>query len=98
MGRVGHRVASRCASSSSRRPHRGSSRSIRPRGQEGDADLLDPHRSAAPIWFQDKAHRPPRNRIHVDVSVPHDQAMTRVAAILVPVPVLECTCCLPAAA
>ena len=50
--------------------------------QAGEADLLDPRRSAAPIWFQDKAHRPPRNRIHVDVSVPHDQAKARIAAIV----------------
>jgi len=48
----------------------------------GDADLLDPRRCAPPIWFQHKAHRPPRNRIHVDVSVPHDVAEERVAGIL----------------
>ena len=34
------------------------------------------------MWFQDKQHVSPRNRIHVDVSVPHDQAQARVDAIL----------------
>jgi 4a-hydroxytetrahydrobiopterin dehydratase len=47
----------------------------------GDEDLVDPHWRAAPIWFQDMdAPRPQRNRIHVDVFVPHDQAEARVAA------------------
>jgi 4a-hydroxytetrahydrobiopterin dehydratase len=49
----------------------------------GDEDLVDPRGSGPSIWFQDMdAPRPQRNRIHVDVSVPHDQADDRVAAAL----------------
>jgi 4a-hydroxytetrahydrobiopterin dehydratase len=51
--------------------------------QVGDEDLLDPHASGPPFWFQRMdAPRPQRNRIHVDVFVPHDQAEARVAAAL----------------
>jgi len=47
----------------------------------GDEDLADPHGSGPSFWFQQMdAPRPQRNRIHVDVSVPHDQAQARVAA------------------
>jgi 4a-hydroxytetrahydrobiopterin dehydratase len=49
----------------------------------GDADLLDPHRSQPSFWFQQMdAARPQRNRIHVDVYVPRDQAEARLAAAL----------------
>jgi 4a-hydroxytetrahydrobiopterin dehydratase len=49
----------------------------------GDEDLLDPHSRGPSMWFQAMdGPRPPRNRIHVDVFVPHDQAETRVAAAL----------------
>jgi len=49
----------------------------------GDADLLDPHSRGPSLWFQEMdAPRPQRNRIHVDVSVPHDQAEARVAAAI----------------
>jgi 4a-hydroxytetrahydrobiopterin dehydratase len=49
----------------------------------GDEDLVDPHRSGPTLWFQEMdAPRPQRNRIHVDISVPHDQAEARVAAAL----------------
>lgn len=48
----------------------------------GPADILQPDLIGPPIWFQDKAHVAPRNRIHVDVSVPHDVATARVDAIL----------------
>lgn len=49
--------------------------------QVGDEDLLDPHSTGPPIWFQQMdAPRPQRNRIHIDVFVPHDQAEARVAA------------------
>ncbi len=48
----------------------------------GPADILQPDLIGPPIWFQDKAHVPPRNRIHVDVSVPHDVALERVDRIL----------------
>ena len=51
--------------------------------QVGDEDLLDPRDEGPPIWFQEmEAERPQRNRIHVDVFVPHDQAEERVAAAL----------------
>lgn len=49
----------------------------------GDEDLLDPHRSQPSFWFQQMdAERPQRNRIHIDVYVPRDQAETRLAAAL----------------
>lgn len=49
--------------------------------QVGDEDVVDPHGHGPAIWFQDMdALRPQRNRIHVDISVPHDQAEARVAA------------------
>ena len=51
--------------------------------QVGDEDLLDPRDEGPPIWFQQMdSERPQRNRIHVDVFVPHDQAEERVAAAL----------------
>jgi 4a-hydroxytetrahydrobiopterin dehydratase len=51
--------------------------------QVGDEDLLDPHLQGPPFWFQQMdAPRPQRNRIHIDVYVPHDQAEARVAAAL----------------
>ena len=50
--------------------------------QVGGEDLLDPHRQDPPVWFQQMdAPRPQRNRIHIDLYVPHDQAEARVAAI-----------------
>jgi 4a-hydroxytetrahydrobiopterin dehydratase len=49
----------------------------------GDEDLLDPHGRGPSIWFQRMdAPRPQRNRIHVDISVPHDQAEARIAAAI----------------
>jgi 4a-hydroxytetrahydrobiopterin dehydratase len=49
----------------------------------GDEDLVDPQGRGPAIWFQRMdAPRPQRNRIHVDVSVPHDRAEARVAAAL----------------
>jgi 4a-hydroxytetrahydrobiopterin dehydratase len=49
----------------------------------GDEDLLDPHGRGPSFWFQDMdAPRPQRNRIHIDISVPHDQAEARVAAAI----------------
>lgn len=45
--------------------------------------LVDPHRIGPQFWFQQMdAPRPQRNRIHIDVSVPHDVAEKRVAAAL----------------
>jgi 4a-hydroxytetrahydrobiopterin dehydratase len=44
-------------------------------------DLADPSRINPPFWFQQMdAPRPQRNRIHIDVTVPHDVAVARVAA------------------
>ncbi|MGH2391105.1 MAG: VOC family protein [Chloroflexota bacterium] len=49
----------------------------------GDEDLVDPHGRGPSIWFQQMdAPRPQRNRIHVDISVPHDQAEARIAAAI----------------
>ena len=49
----------------------------------GNEDLEDPRLQGPPLWFQQMdAPRPQRNRIHVDVFVPHDQAEARVAAAL----------------
>jgi len=47
------------------------------------AGLADPLGQGPAIWFQQMdAPRPQRNRIHVDVSVPHDEAHQRIAATL----------------
>lgn len=52
------------------------------RGVE-DEDVFDLDRQGAPFWFQQMdAPRPGRNRIHIDVYVPHDQAEGRVAAAI----------------
>ncbi len=49
----------------------------------GDEDLLDPNLQGPPFWFQQMdAPRPQRNRIHIDLYVPHDQAEARVAAAI----------------
>jgi 4a-hydroxytetrahydrobiopterin dehydratase len=45
-------------------------------------ELVDPKRRGPLFWFNDKPHRAGRNRIHVDVSVPHDLAEARVQAVL----------------
>jgi 4a-hydroxytetrahydrobiopterin dehydratase len=51
--------------------------------QVDEADLLDPRRQGPPFWFQQMdAPRPQRNRIHIDVYVPRDQAEARVAAAI----------------
>jgi pimeloyl-ACP methyl ester carboxylesterase/pterin-4a-carbinolamine dehydratase len=48
-----------------------------------DEDLIDPRGRGPSFWFQQMdAPRPQRNRIHLDVWVPHDQADARVAAAL----------------
>jgi 4a-hydroxytetrahydrobiopterin dehydratase len=45
--------------------------------------LVDPRRVGPAFWFQQMDEsRPQRNRIHVDVTVPHDQAEARVAAAI----------------
>jgi 4a-hydroxytetrahydrobiopterin dehydratase len=49
----------------------------------GDEDLLDPRGRGPGIWFQPMdSPRPQRNRLHIDVFVPHDVAEARVAAAL----------------
>jgi 4a-hydroxytetrahydrobiopterin dehydratase len=51
--------------------------------QVGEEDLADPKREEPYFWFQQMdAPRPQRNRIHIDLYVPHDQAEARVAAAL----------------
>lgn len=52
------------------------------RGEGGPVEELnDPHRHKPIVCFQQlDAPRPHRNRIHLDVWVPHDQAEARVAA------------------
>jgi 4a-hydroxytetrahydrobiopterin dehydratase len=45
--------------------------------------LVDPRRIGPAFWFQQMdAERPQRNRVHVDVTVPHDVADERIAAAL----------------
>lgn len=49
----------------------------------GDEDVVDPHSHGPSVWFQQMdVPRPQRNRVHLDISVPHDQAEARVAAAL----------------
>lgn len=49
----------------------------------GSGDLADPARLGPPVWFQQMDEpRAERNRFHVDVSVPHDVAESRVGAAL----------------
>ncbi|HEY6316173.1 MAG TPA: VOC family protein [Streptosporangiaceae bacterium] len=51
-------------------------------GRAGPQDgLVDPLGQGPAVWFQQMdAPRPQRNRIHFDVSVPHDEAHLRIAA------------------
>ena len=57
-----------------RRPDRPPGRSV---------ELVDPARLGPTVWFQQMDEpRPQRNRIHLDVTVPHDVADARVAAAL----------------
>ena len=52
-----------------------------PGGPAPGAGLVDPLGQGPAIWFQQMDEpRPQRNRIHLDVSVPHDDAEQRVAA------------------
>lgn len=53
------------------------------RERDDDVDLLDPLSRGPALWFQQMDQpRSQRNRIHVDIFVPHDQAEDRVAAAL----------------
>jgi 4a-hydroxytetrahydrobiopterin dehydratase len=48
-----------------------------------DGSVVDGLRHLPAIWFQrTDEHRPQRNRIHLDITVPHDEADSRVAAAL----------------
>ena len=50
---------------------------------DGDDASVDSYGRAPAFWFQQMdAPRPQRNRIHVDVTVPHDVATQRIAAAL----------------
>jgi len=53
-------------------------------GRSGPTDaVVDPAWESPAIWFQQMdAPRPQRNRIHFDVSVPHDEARNRIQAAL----------------
>lgn len=53
-------------------------------GDEGPAGaLVDPVRQGPAVWFQQMDRpRPQRNRIHIDVTVPHDEAAHRIEAAL----------------
>ena len=53
-------------------------------GRSGPWDgLVDPLGQGPSVWFQRMdAPRPQRNRIHFDVSVPHDEAEPRIQAAL----------------
>lgn len=53
-------------------------------GYDGPTDpVVDPTGAGPAVWFQQMdAPRTQRNRIHLDVSVPHDEAQARVTAAL----------------
>ena len=55
----------------------------RPPAPDASPALVDPAGIGPAFWFQQMdAPRPQRNRIHVDVTVPHDVAQARVAAAI----------------
>lgn len=48
-----------------------------------DGSLIDPDRIGPSLWFQQMdSPRPQRNRIHLDITVGHDEGPARVAAAL----------------
>ncbi len=50
--------------------------------KDGD-ESVDPHGRGATFWYQQMDEpRPQRNRIHIDVTVPHDVAQARIDAAL----------------
>jgi 4a-hydroxytetrahydrobiopterin dehydratase len=53
-------------------------------GRSGPEDaLVDPFGQGQSLWFQQMdAPRPQRNRLHFDVSVPHDEAHPRIEATI----------------
>jgi 4a-hydroxytetrahydrobiopterin dehydratase len=49
----------------------------------GDGEVTDPQGRQVALWFQETdAHDEPRQRFHIDVSVPPDQAQARISAAL----------------
>jgi 4a-hydroxytetrahydrobiopterin dehydratase len=51
--------------------------------QSGDEGIEDPLWHSVNVWFQEMdAPRPQRNRFHIDVYLPRDQAESRIAAAL----------------
>jgi 4a-hydroxytetrahydrobiopterin dehydratase len=49
----------------------------------GDGEVADPQGRQAPVWFQETdAHDEPRQRFHIDITVPPDQAQVRISAAL----------------
>jgi 4a-hydroxytetrahydrobiopterin dehydratase len=51
--------------------------------RDSPADLIDPRFRGPSLWFQQMdAPRPQRNRLHIDIWVPHDQGEARVAAAI----------------
>jgi 4a-hydroxytetrahydrobiopterin dehydratase len=54
-----------------------------PDEHDDGAALVDPLRLGPAVWFQQLDRpRPQRNRLHLDVCVPHDEAQERLAAAL----------------
>lgn len=52
-------------------------------GSDPGAGLVDPFGEGPAFWFQQMDEpRPQRNRIHFDLSVPHDEAQRRIQAAL----------------
>jgi 4a-hydroxytetrahydrobiopterin dehydratase len=53
-------------------------------GRDGPTSaIVDPLRRGPAVWFQQMDRpRPQRNRIHIDVSIAHDEADERLAAAL----------------
>jgi 4a-hydroxytetrahydrobiopterin dehydratase len=55
----------------------------RERSDTPEEDLVDPRGRGASFWFQQMdAPRPQRNRIHIDVWVPYEQAEARIAGAI----------------
>jgi 4a-hydroxytetrahydrobiopterin dehydratase len=53
------------------------------RDTDEEDHLLDPRSRGPSFFFQEmEVPRPQRNRIHIDISVPHDQAEARIAAAI----------------
>jgi 4a-hydroxytetrahydrobiopterin dehydratase len=48
-----------------------------------NSSIVDPRGQGPAVWFQQMDEpRPQRNRVHIDVSVPHDEAEARLGATL----------------